>query len=212
MKADIIPIMGWILCVGVLVGAVWLYNRLIARRAMMQEGWSGIDVQLKKRADLLPSLVDVVKAYAAHEKALFETITTLRSTLKTMEGKTLDGTDAVAPALMTDRMTARMTERAAVETRLSGAVSGLFAVAEAYPSLKADQNFLALQEALVAVEDDIQHARRYYNATVRDFNIAVLSVPSNIIARLCRMTVAPYFELTRSIERTAPDLGAHLNN
>lgn len=167
-----------------IVFTVWCYNRLVRRRAMMREGWSGIDVQLKRRAELVPVIVSAVKAYAAHEDTLFNNIAALRGAAQAQP-------DA-SP------------QKAEAEKALADGISHLMAVAENYPDLKADGNFLQLQETLVAIEDDLQNARRYYNATVRDLNILVESFPSNIVAHRLGFAVAPYFEITRSIERAAP--------
>ena len=160
--------------------AVSLYNRFVRLRNMMAEAWSGIDVQLKRRVDLIPNLVETVKGYATHEKDLFEKVSTLRAqTVK---------------------------EQAAAETALTASLRTLFAVAEAYPELKANTNFLELQKSLSDIEDQVQMARRYFNGTVRENNVLVDSFPSNIIARLSGFTKGDFFELDDEGERKAPQV------
>jgi len=143
--------------------AIVVFNRLIRGRNLVREGFSGIDVQLKRRSDLIPNLVETVKAYAAHERGLFEEIAAKRTSA-------MNATDVAG--------------KAAAEHDLQGSLSRLFAVAEAYPQLKANENFLALQNQIAELEDQLQMARRYYNGTVRDFNIAIQSFPDVLISRL----------------------------
>ncbi|HYD88628.1 MAG TPA: LemA family protein [Vitreimonas sp.] len=169
----------------VLIAAIVLYNGLIAKRQMAQNGWSDIDVQLKRRADLIPQLVTTVKAYAAHEKQLFEDVAARR---------------AAALAAGDD-----VTTRSAAESELSRPVARLIAVAEAYPELKASQNFLDLQNELSATEDKIEMARRFYNGAVRELNTAVETVPGNIVAALGGVKARQYFEI-ESANRAAPAL------
>lgn len=159
----------------VLLGAV-LYNRLVRRQQMANEGWSGIDVQLKRRADLIPNLVTTVQGYAGHERALFDEIARLRTE---------------AGRIREDDVTAR----AKAETKLGSAVGQLIALAEAYPDLKASENFGKLQTELAKVEDELQMARRYYNGAVRNLNILVESFPSNFIAQLFSFRLRDYFEI-----------------
>jgi len=159
----------------VLLGAV-LYNRLVRRQQMANEGWSGIDVQLKRRADLIPNLVTTVEGYAGHERVLFEEIARLRTE---------------AGRIREDDVTAR----AKAETKLGSAVGQLIALAEAYPDLKASENFGKLQAELAKVEDELQMARRYYNGAVRNLNILVESFPSNFIAQLFSFRLRDYFEI-----------------
>lgn len=154
--------------------AVVIFNRLIRRRNLMREAWSGIDVQLRRRSDLIPNLVTVVKAYAAHERGVFEDITAKRASSFAADGTM---------------------QKAAAEQALQGSLGRLLAVAEAYPQLKADQTFRALQEQLAEVEDQLQMARRYFNGTVRDFNIAVQSFPDVLIARLLGWHEEHFFEI-----------------
>lgn len=165
-----------------LVG-VWLYNRLVTSRNMVEEGWSGIDVQLKRRADLIPNLVETVKGYAAHEKGVLEEVTRARA----------EATAATSPQ-----------EKGQAENMLTGALRQLFAVAEAYPDLKADDNFRQLQTQLAEVEDDIQKARRYYNGAVRRLNTQVEVFPSNIVAAQFRFERADYFEIEDPHSRELP--------
>jgi LemA protein len=167
----------WI--VGAVVGAlavyaIAIYNRLVRQRNLVREGWSGIDVQLKRRTELVPNLVDTVKAYASHERGLFEEVTARRAS-------------SIAAH--------EVAEQAAAERALRGALGRLLAVAEAYPELKANENFLALQEQLAEIEDQLQMARRYYNGTVRDLNIGIQSFPDTLVARPFGFAEEPYFDL-----------------
>ncbi|MFA7425425.1 MAG: LemA family protein [Desulfosarcinaceae bacterium] len=172
-----------VLLVGLLAWAVGLYNRLVRLHNMVKEGWSGIEVQLKRRANLIPNLIQTVKGYMDHERGVLEKLTELRS-------RTLQ--------------TAQPAERARLEGDLSRAIGRLFAVAEAYPDLKANQNFKDLQDELSQIEDQIQMARRYYNGTVRDLNIAVESFPSNIVAGMFGFHQAEFFEIEDEADRAVP--------
>jgi len=166
-----------------LLWAVFIYNRFVRFKSLVEEAWSGIDVQLKRRSDLIPQLVETVKGYKVHEQDLLRELTELRSrTLATQE-----------PA-----------ERGRLEGAVSRLLGNLFAVAEAYPDLKANTAFLELQDQLAEIEDQIQLSRRYYNGTVRNLNIAVDSFPSNIVARLFAFIKAEYFELDDPGERAVP--------
>ena len=165
--------------------AVALYNRLVRNRQMTAEGWSGIDVQLKRRADLIPNLVDTVKGYAGHERGLLEEVTKLRAQV----GQVPQGDVA---------------ERGKLEGLLSGAIGRLLAVAENYPALKANENFLKLQEALAEVENEIQMARRYYNGAVRNLNVLVESFPSNLVAGQFGFAKREYFEIGDEADRAVP--------
>jgi LemA protein len=162
---------------------VLLYNRLVASRNMVEEGWSGIDVQLKRRADLIPNLVETVKGYAAHEKGVLEEVTAARAAATSAES--VEGTQQAA-----DMMTS--------------ALRHLFAVAEAYPDLKADANFRQLQEQLAETEDLISKARRYYNGAVRRLNTMVEQFPSNLIAQQFGFIRAEYFEIEDPASRELP--------
>jgi len=170
-----------------LVWAVLIYNRLVARRQQTEEGWSGIDVQLKRRSNLVPNLVETVKAYTSHERNTLESLTEMR-----------------AQALAAGNAAAG--ERAAVEERLSSALGRLLAVAENYPDLKASGNYLALQEELSEIENHIQMARRYYNGAVRLLNTLIESFPSNLIAGRFGFAKADYYEVDRAADRDLPKL------
>jgi LemA protein len=161
--------------------AMAIYNKLVRLRNTSQSAWSDIDVQLKKRYDLVPNLVETVKGYAAHERSLLEKLTEARAS----------GLTASGPA-----------ETARVESRFRDTLKSLFAVAEAYPDLKANQNFMQLQSQLKELEDSIESARRYYNAVVRDFNTAIEQFPSNLVASRFDFTPKDFFELrTPEVER-----------
>ena len=151
-----------------------IYNKFIRLRNTVKSSWSDIDVQLKKRYDLVPNLVETVKGYAAHEKHVFEKVTEARS----------KAIHASSPA-----------DKAKAENMLTETLKSLFAVAEAYPELKANTNFLQLQSQLKELEDNIEYARRYYNAIVRDYNIMIESIPSNIVASMFRFEREEFFEL-----------------
>ncbi len=168
-----------------LLALILLYNRLVRSRFLVFEGFSGIDVQLKRRHNLVPNLVNTVKGYAQFERSVLEDVTRLRTQL-------LGDTSIV--------------DKQRDENALSAGLKQLFAVAENYPDLKASQNFLELQQELVEIEDTIQKARRYYNATVRDYNIRVESFPSLLVARLFSLHLADFFELATSPEREVPNV------
>lgn len=180
--------MTWMVLVIVAAVAVFgitLYNRLVKTRQMAEEGWSGIDVQLKRRADLIPNLVESVKGYADHESGVFREVTELRAQV----GKVADGDIA---------------ERGRLEGLISGAIGRLLAVAENYPDLKASVNFQELQEALQSVEDEIQLARRYYNGAARNLNVMVESFPSNLVAQYFKFDKRDYFEIEDASDREVP--------
>lgn len=164
-----------LIVVGVLVlWAIVAYNGFVRLVNRAKEAWADIDVQLKRRYDLIPNLVNTVKGYAQHENAAFENVTRARSAAM--------GAQNIAA-------------RGAAEAELSGAVRGIFAIAEAYPELKANQNFLALQNELSDTENKIQAARRFYNTNVRDLNTGVESFPGNIVAKLGNFQKMEFFEL-----------------
>ncbi len=166
---------GVIILIIIAVAAAWLiavYNGLIRLRNRVDEAWSDIDVQLKRRYDLIPNLVNTVKGYAAHERELFEKVTQARTAAM----------QAGTPA-----------EKEKAENILSGTLKSLFAVAENYPDLKASQNFLELQRELTDTEDKIQAARRFYNGNVRDFNTKIQVFPNNIIAGMLKFTAREFF-------------------
>lgn len=162
---------------------ILIFNRLIRLKNLSQEGWSGIDVQLKQRANLIPNLIETVKGYMGHEQGVLEKITELRS-------------QAISSS--------NMQERSNNENMLSNALRQLFAVSENYPDLKASQNFIELQNSLTNIENQIQLARRYYNGTVRDLNIAIQSFPSNLIANAFHFIPAEFFQIEDAKEREAP--------
>jgi LemA protein len=160
-----------------------IYNNLVRHRNLVNEGWSGIDTQLKRRANLIPNLIETVKGYATHERSAFEEVTRLRT-------EAMSATD--------------IADRSQKEGALSAALGRLFAVAEAYPDLKASQNFVDLQDDLSAIENEIQLARRYYNGTARNMNILVESFPSNLVANLFSFVTAKYFEIEDPDDRAVP--------
>lgn len=171
--AGILAILFGILILVIIAGIV-IYNKLIRLRNTVQSSWSDIDVHIKKRYDLVPNLVETVKGYAAHERSVFEKVTEARSMAM----------QASSPV-----------EKAKAENIFRDTLKSLFAVAEAYPELKANANFMQLQSQLKELEDNIEYARRYYNAVVRDFNILIESFPSNIIASQFRFQKEEFFEL-----------------
>lgn len=167
--------------------AIFIYNNLVQKRQLKEEGWSGIDVQLKRRADLIPNMLETVKGYMSHERETLEAVTNARAAVQ--------GAADAGPA-----------ERGRLEGILSGALGRLIAVAENYPDLKANTTFLEFQGALQTVEDEIQLARRYYNGAVRNLNVAVESFPSNIVANMFNFLKAEYFELENEADRAVPDV------
>lgn len=180
--------MEWVilaLVVGVVGYAIVIYNGLVRNRQMVAEGWSGIDVQLKRRTDLIPNMMETVKGYMGHERETLQAVVEAR-------------------AKATSASAAGPEARAKAEGELSSALGRLIAVAEAYPDLKANTTFLEFQTALQTVEDEIQMARRYYNGAVRNLNIQVESFPSNLIANTFKFEKAQYFELDNEAERQAP--------
>lgn len=166
-----------------LIYVIFVFNRLIKLQNLVNEAWSGIDVQLQKRYDLIPNIVKVVKAYAAHEKTLFESITQLRN-------QGIKATDVKA--------------QEAAEVGLSRALGSLFVVVENYPELKANQNFLELQQELSKVEHDLQRARRYYNGSVRNYNILIEQFPSMLVAKLTNHTQQSFFDIQNETQKHSP--------
>ena len=162
---------------------IYAYNALVKLKNLVSEGWSGIDVQLKRRADLIPNLIETVKGYAAHEDKLFRDIAELRA--KSIAGGTV-------------------AEQSAVGQAMSAALGRLFAIAEAYPELKADANFRDLQEKLAGIEDEIQLSRRYYNGAVRNLNTMIESFPSNFVANYFKFEKSEFFEIGDPAEREVP--------
>jgi LemA protein len=176
---------GWIVAVVVAAVVVYIvitFNRLIRARNMVREAWSGIDVQLTRRSNLIPNLVETVKGYASHERGLFEEISARRAASQNAGG---------------------VAAKSTTETELQGSLGRLMAVAEAYPELKANKNFLDLQQQLAEIEDQLQMARRYYNATVRDFNTEVRQFPDSLIAQPAGMREEPFFQAEEAA-RAAP--------
>ena len=177
---------GYILHGIVVLIAVYLmtaYNGLVKNKNLVAEGWSGIDVQLRRRAALIPTRIETVKGYAAHEDKLFHDIAELRA--KSISGGSVG-------------------EQSAVGQAMSQALGKLFAVAEAYPELKADANFRDLQDKLSGIEDEIQLSRRYYNGAVRNFNTMIESFPTNLIANQFGFTKAEFFEIGDAAAREVP--------
>src|SRR5689334_20583636 len=169
-------IIGWVIVavfVLLVLMAIGLYNRLVRLRALVKEGFSGITVQLRRRADLIPNLVETVQGYATHEREVFEQVSKARAA-----SVNAGGVQATAQA----------------DAQMTGLLGRLFAVAEAYPELKANQNFLQLQDQLSSIEGELQGARRYYNATVRDLNSTIQSFPPALIARPMGFTEEPFYQ------------------
>ena len=163
------------------LGVIWLYNRLVRLRNQVNEAWAGIDVQLQRRHELIPNLVETVRGYMAHEASVLENTTLNRST-----------GPADLPGV------------AEQETGLSRSIGQLFLLAEDYPDLKASASFAQLHESLVEVEEHLQYARRYYNGAVRDSNNAVESFPSNLVAGVFGFRQAAFFEIELASQRQAP--------
>jgi LemA protein len=180
---------GWIILsivAAVAIYAIYVFNRLVSLRQLANEGWSGIDVQLKRRSDLVPNLVDSVKGYASHERNVLQDVTEQRERARNAPA------DDVA-------------ERAQAESALTVGLAKLMMVAEAYPELKASTNFLELQKQLSELENELQMSRRYYNGTVRNLNTLVQTVPSNFIAAAGGFTARPYFQAAEA-DRAVPQV------
>jgi len=169
--------------VAVLLYVITVFNRLVRLRNLTREGWSGIDVQLRRRFDLIPNLVNTVRAYARHEQSVLEEVTERRAASMAANG---------------------VQAQSRAEGALSGALTRLLAVSEAYPELKADANFRELQGELSEVEEQIQLARRYYNGCVREMNTQVESFPSNVVAKLFGFQPALYFALDAPEQADVP--------
>jgi len=166
--------------------ALWgisVYNGLVRRKNVVAEAWSGIEAQLKRRADLIPNLVETVKGYAGHERQTFEDLAKLRS-----QGQAQSD----------------VAQRAQTEQAITAAIGRVLAVAEAYPQLRASENFQSLQKDLGDVEEQIQLARRYYNGAVRDFNVMIEQFPSSLIAGWRGFKTAPFFEIENAADRAVP--------
>jgi LemA protein len=179
-------IAGWIILgviVLLLLWAIGIYNRLVRLRALVREGFSGITVQLRRRADLIPNLVEAVKGYATHEREVLDEVTARRA--DTTKASTVEGT-------------------AQADAQMTSLLGRLMVVAEAYPDLKANQNFLDLQQQLASIETELQSSRRYYNATVRDLNTSVQSFPPVLIARPLGFSEEPFYQNEDPAIQSAP--------
>ena len=183
--------LGWIalaiVVAVILVAAALFYNRFVSLQQQVRAAYSDIDVQLKRRHDLIPNLIETVKGYASHERGVFDEVTRARA-------------DAIAAGAEPPA------ERATAETALGGALKSLFAVAEAYPQLQAVQEFKDLSSNLTATEDTLQYARRYYNAQVRDYNTAIASFPGLVLAPLMGFTPYQFFEMEAPADRGLPQV------
>jgi LemA protein len=177
----LLAVAGLALC----VWTIYAFNRLVRGRNLVKEGWSGIDVQLKRRHTLIPRLVDIVKGYAEFESAVLSEMTELRGRVEATQD---------------------LREMQAGENALSGHIKSILAVVEAYPDLKAARNFVDLQQQLCDIEDQIQMARRYYNGAVRDYNVRVESFPGLIVAGIFGFEPAGFFQIETATERRAPNL------
>jgi len=179
--------MGMIILLVVLAAVVLMiivgYNGLVSLRVQCDNAWADIDVQLKRRYDLIPNLIETVKGYAAHEKGTLEAVIAARNRASSAQG----------PA-----------EKAGAEGLLSAALGQVFALAEAYPQLRAVESFTQLQQTMSQIEDTIQNARRYYNAVVRDLNTKIVEFPSNVIAGAFNFKAREFFEITAPAEREVP--------
>lgn len=169
----------------VVLYGVFVYNKLVRFRTLVEEAWSGINVQLKKRHDLIPNLMETVKGYATHERETFESVTRARTTaIQAQDVKTQEE----------------------AENQLSGALMRLMAISERYPELKANQNFMQLQEQLGTIETDIEKSRRYYNGAVRQKNITIDTFPSNMVANMFNFEKSLFFELENEAEKAVPQI------
>lgn len=173
-----------------MVIVVVLYNGLVRGRNATDDAWSGVNVQLKRRHDLIPNLVAIVRQYAAHERSLF---------------------DEVSEARSRSLAAGNVGDQAKAENALGGALRSLFAISEAYPEVKANTNFLKLQEELATIEDELQMARRYYNGTAREQNDRVRQFPGNLLASTFGFGTIAYFELDNPDERNVPSVATPIN-
>lgn len=174
-----------IVAVSVIFYFIGIYNKLVRKRTMVEEGWSGIDVQLKKRHNIIPNLVETVKGYAKHEQETLDAVISARNSALSAEG---------------------VASQTKAENQLNSALANVFALSEAYPDLKANTSFLQLQNELTSIEDDVEKARRYYNATVRENNILVESFPSSLVAGAGGFDLADYFEIEDAGQRELPQV------
>ena len=173
----------FIACAALLAAAIWIYNLLVKDRNQVSAAWSDIDVQLKRRHELVPRLVSCVKAYADYEKATLTAVTELRKQ---------------------SLLTSRLPQKAAIEDAMAAGMQQLAVLAEDYPDLKADENFRQLQAELTATEDQIQYARRFYNGAVRQFNTRIQSFPQLLLARPLGFHAAEFFEIEETAQRHSP--------
>ena len=176
----------WVIIAVVAIFIVWViavYNKFIRLRTRAKEAWADIDVQLKRRYDLIPNLINTVKGYAAHESQTFEKVTEARTKAMSAQG---------------------VEEHAEAENMLTGALKSVFALSENYPDLKANENFLELQRELSDTENKIQASRRFYNTNVRDLNIGIESFPGNLIAGIFKFNKEEFFEIEDAAEREVP--------
>ncbi len=171
-----------IIIVAIVLFGIWMYNSLVRLNVRVKEAWSDITVQLKRRYDLIPNLVETVKGYAAHEKEVFEKVTAARANALNAQG---------------------VAETAKAENQFSQTLKSLFAVAENYPDLKANENFKKLQDELVDTEDKIQASRRFYNGSARDLNIKIETFPTNIFAGMLGFKKREFFELGEAEQAAA---------
>ena len=177
---------GWVLLIGlvlIIFILIGMYNSLVRLKVQVDNAWADIDVQLKRRYDLIPNLVETVRGYAGHEKGTLEAVINARNR----------AINATSPA-----------DKAQAENMLSGALKSLFALSEAYPQLRAIESFTSLQNSLTQIEDTVQNARRYYNAVVRDLNTKIQQFPTNIFAGMLGFKPREFFEVTAAAEREAP--------
>ncbi len=178
-------IIGGVIILLIVFYFIAIYNKLVKLKTLVEEAWSGIDVFLKKRHDLIPNLVETVKGYASHEKQTLENITEARS--RAMGANSVE-------------------DKQAAEKDFSRALMNVMALAENYPDLKANTNFQQLQSQLHDLENDIEKSRRYYNGTARDYNILTQSFPSNIVANSFHFEKFPFFEIENETERIVPNV------
>ena len=181
--AALLIILGVIVVLG--LGIVGMYNTLVSKRMRCREAWSQIDVQLKRRHDLIPNLVETVKGYAAHERETLEAVIAARNTAAGAQG---------------------VEQQAQAENMLTGALRQMFALSESYPTLKANENFAQLQEELTATENKIAFSRQHYNDSVSQMNVAVQKFPNSMVAGMFGFTTEPFFELENAAERAVPQV------
>lgn len=170
----------------VIIYSIIAYNQLVSLRNLVREAWSGVDVQLKRRYNLIPNLSETVKGYSGFEKSVLEEVTKMRAKA--------EGADSI-------------TKQAGAENNLTGSLKRIFAIVENYPDLKASGAYIKLMENLVEIEDQIQYSRRYYNGAVRNLNTAIETFPAMIVANMFKFRQSEFFEIELSTERKAPTVG-----